>query len=773
MMQQCSAKAPLVTVSVLYLWLCFLLVATPGHAYAQAVKEPVDYVNPNIGTIAHLLRSIEPIVQLPHGVVRLGPVTTPGIKDEYLADKIYGFPVAYIKNHMVAGPMLMATTGPTETDPGKYASLFDHDLETVSPYHYAVTLETYDILAEYTVTPRAAYYRFTFPADDTSHVLISMRDSAAFEVLSPTVVAGYEESSGARYYFHAEWSKPFPSYCTWRGNVVRREASKQAGASIGVITDFKTLDRERVDVRIGVSFISTDQARRNLMREIPEWDFEHTKTQARRVWNHALSRIAVNGGTEEQRIIFYTALYRSLKRLINITEDGEYYSGYDKHVHSAEGHDFYVEDNAWDTHRTVHPLQLLLEPEVQVDMVRSYLRMYDQTGWLPSAVFVGGERATMIGHHVAAFIVDTYMKGYRDFDVGKAYVAMRKNAMEATMLPRRSGPLSSLDRMFLDKGFFPALGKGEVESVKEVDPLERRQAVSVTLAHAYLDWCLAQMAKALGKEDDYAYFMRRARNYESVFDTRIGFMAPRTADGKFIEGFDPKWSGGQGGRDYFSEMNGWTFTFHVEHDVAGLINLMGGRDRFVEKLDSLFTEQYGGNKFVFLNQFPDMTGLIGQFAIGNEPSNHIPYLYNYAGAPWKTQRMVREIMNVWFNAGPLGLPGAEDGGSLSSWYVLSAMGFYPVCPGRAVYDIGSPIFDEVKIMLGNGKVFTIEAKGVSAKNKYIQSAELNGKPLNKPWFAHGDIAEGGRLVLRMGPRPNKTWGSSPDAAPPSMSQEGL
>jgi len=773
MMQQRSAKAPWVRVSVLLLSLCFLLVATSRRGYTQAPKEPVDYVDPNIGTIAHLLRSIEPIVQLPHGMVRLGPVTTPGVKDEYLADKIYGFPVAYIKNHIVAGPTLMATTGPLETDAAKCASRFDHDFETASPYYYAIMLETYDIRAEFTVTARAAYYRFAFPANNASHILVSMQDTAEVEVLGTQAVAGYEDSRGARYYFHAEFSKAFKSYYTWRGSVVAREVSKQIGTHIGVVTDFNTSDREQIEVRIGVSFISIDQARRNLIQEIPQWNFEGTKTQARRVWNQALSRIVVNGGTDEQRTIFYTALYRSLKRLINITEDGKYYSGCDKQVHSAGGHAFYVDDNTWDTHRTLHPLQLLLEPEVQVDMIRSYLRMYDQTGWLPSVALVGGERPTMIGHHVAAFIVDTYMKGYRDFDIQKAYTAMKKNAMEATMLPYRSGPLTSLDQFFLEKGFFPALGKGEVESVKEVHPSERRQAVSVTLAHAYLDWCLAQMAKDLGKEGDYAYFMRRARSYESVFDKPLGFMAPRTADGRFIEGFDPKWSGGWGGRDYFTENNGWTFTFHVEHDVAGLVNLMGGRSRFVEKMNSLFTEQYGGHKEVFLSQFANMTGLIGQFAIGNAPSFHIPYLYNYAGEPWEAQRRVREIMKVWFNAGPLGLPGAEDGGTLSSWYVLSAMGFYPVCAGRPVYDIGSPIFEEVNITLGNGKVFTVEAKGVSAKNKYIQSAELNGKPLNKPWFRHGDIAEGGRLVLQMGPRPNKTWGSSPDAAPPSMSQERL
>lgn len=298
------------------------------------------------------------------------------------------------------------------------------------------------------------------------------------------------------------------------------------GTNIGIVTHFNTQNREQIAIRIGISFISTDQAHRSLMREIPQWNFEATKTQARGVWNQALSRIVVKGGTEEQRIIFYTALYRSLKRLVNISEDGQYYSGYDKRVHSTDGHDFYVDDNAWDTHRTVHPLQLLLEPEAQIDMIRSYLRMYDQTGWLPSVVFVGGERPTMIGHHVAAFIVDTYMKGYRDFDVAKAYVAMKRNAMEATMRPYRSGPLTSLDRVFLEKGFFPALGKGEAESIKEVHRFEKRQAVSVTLAHAYLDWCLAQMAKDLKKVDDYTYFIQRARTYENVFDRRIGFMAP-------------------------------------------------------------------------------------------------------------------------------------------------------------------------------------------------------------------------------------------------------
>jgi predicted alpha-1,2-mannosidase len=429
----------------------------------------------------------------------------------------------------------------------------------------------------------------------------------------------------------------------------------------------------------------------------------------------------------------------------------------------------------------LHPLQLLIDPARQLDYVRSFLTLYDQTGSM-----LGTGRNSMVGHHVAGLILDTYMKGYRDFDVVKAYEGLKKNAMEETMLPWRGGPSTSLDKVYYEKGFFPALGKGEKESVPEVNAFERRQAVSVTLEAAYDDWATAQMARLAKRNDDYAYFIKRAHNYENVFDKRVGFMAPKTADGKWKydeKEFNPIWAGGQGGRDYYTEMNAWIYTFHVQHDVAGLISLFGGREQFASKLDALFTEQYGGYngdparggvngaKYFFLGQFPDQTGLIGQYAQGNEPSFHIPYLFNYAGQPWKTQRKVREIMRIWYNAGPLGISGDEDSGEESSWYVFSAMGFYPVCPGRPVYDLGSPIFEETRLTLDGGKVFTITARNVSSRNKYIQSATLNGQALNKPWLQHQDIANGGTLVLEMGPRPNKNWGSAPDAAPPSMSNE--
>ena len=739
---------------------------------AQKNKEPVDYVDPNIGGIGHLLQATAPTVQLPHAMMRIAPVTTFGIKDRYLADKIYGFPGG--------GVILMPSSGPLETDPEKYASLYDHDLETATPYSYAAILEKYDIEAEYTVSERAAYFRFAFPDNAPARVLFGVRGKAELRAQGSTAVSGYQESGGGRIYFHAEYSKPCVSSSTWRGMQVSDDRRQRPGQGPGLAANFAPAKGEWIGVRIGMSYISTEQARKNLTAEIPQWNFNQAKAQARAIWSQALGRIAVKGGTETERAIFYTALYRTMGKPVNRAEGDLYFSPADRQVHPAGGRGFYPGSGGlWGSYRSQHPLQLLLDAGRQVDFVRSYISLFDQSGRM-----MGTGRTGMIGHHVAALVLDTYAKGYRDFDVGKAYEGLKRNAMEATLMPWRDGPLTSLDRVYLEKGFFPALGKHEKESVKEIDPFERRQAVSVTLEAAYDDWCTAQMAKAANRPAEYAYFMTRARNYEKVFDRRTGFMAPKTADGEWVfeaNEFNPIWAGGQGGRDYYTEMNAWTYTFQVQHDVAGLIDLMGGREKFITKLDTLFTEQYSGyhgdpargspdgRKFFFLAQFPDMTGLIGQYSQGNEPSFHIPYLYNYAGQPWKTQRKAREIMKVWYNAGPLGICGDDDNGEMSSWYVLSAMGFYPMCPGRAVYDIGSPIFEEVKLTLGGGKVFTITARNVSAANKYIQSARLNGKPLGKPWFTHQDMMNGGTLILEMGSRPNTAWGSGPDAAPPSMS----
>jgi predicted alpha-1,2-mannosidase len=741
-------------------------------AAAQGAKEPVDYVAPNIGGIGQLLSATIPYVQYPHGMARLYPITTPGINDRYLADKIYGFP---------AGPaVLMASTGNIGTTDAAYASDFDHDFEVATPYYYQADLQTWSINAELTVTPEAAYYRFTFPATPHGHLSMSLGRHAELEVLNDKTVVGSQRIEGpiaqtvssageTRQYFYAEFSRPLPGSQTWQSGVLSQE-KKQSGDHIGFVTDTPTAAGDTIEVKVGISYISVEQARRNLEREIPDWDFNHKKAEARAAWNHALSAICTTGATERQRTIFYTALYRSLGRMTDITEDGRYFSGYDHAVHDAQGHDFYIDDGLWDTFRSLHPLQMLLDAHQQEDMIRSYIRMYEQSGWMPSFPSVAGEQAVMIGHHAAIFIADAYAKGYRDFNLEEAYQAIRKNATEATLLPWSRASLTPLDKVYFDKGFFPALDPGEQETVPQVTG-ERRQAVSVTLENGYDDWSIAQLAKALGKQQDASYFTRLAHNYRNLFNPAIGFMAPKDARGNWVEPFDPKLGGGQGGRDYFTEMDSWIYTFNVQYDVAGLIDLMGGRDAFNSKLDQLFIEQYGTSKYKFLSQFPDATGLVGLYAQGNEPSFHIPYLYDFSGQPWKTQKRVRQLMDVWYGDGPLGIPGDDDGGETSSWYVLSAIGFYPVCPGSPVFEIGSPIFEKTVLRLGNGKEFTVLANHVSARNKYIQSAQLNGKPLDKPWFSQSNIADGGTLVLQMADHPNFGWGSSPQDAPPSMSHD--
>ena len=757
-----------------------VLPATAAPRTGQ-MKEPVDYVNPNMGGIGQLLSSTSPFVKLPYGVMTVSPITTPGVNDRYLADKIYGFPAGAVT--------LMPMTGSAETEPAKYASWYHHVLATSTPYYYAGILDDSNIEVEYTVSEHAAYYRLTFPAGTSAHVLFSLPESGQIDLASTTSLSG--QGGGGRGgvgrggYFYAEFSKPVASSRALTGLQLPRGGRPQAGGNgRGIMADFSPGPGKQIGIRVGTSNFSIDQAGRNLQSEIPSWDFDRVRAQARKTWNEALGRIAVKGGSEEQRTVFYTCLYRVLTSISNTAENDQYMGPSDHQLHPAGGHGFNSGNGGaamWGNYRSLEPLHLLVHPAQQIDLMRSYAILYEQTGRM-----MGFGRG-LSGHHVIAVALDVYKKDYRDFDVAKLYEGFKKLQMEETFLPWRDVQQTSLDRVYLEKGFFPALKKGEQETVKEVHPFEHRQAVAVTLDTAYDDWCMSEWAKLLGKQDDYEYFLKRARNYENVFDKRIGFMAPKSEDGEWVlepTEYSPVWSGGQGGREYYSEMNGWIFTFSVQHDLAGLINLVGGRDKFAAKLDTLFQDQFegyygappplrgGGSKYFFLAQFPDQTGLIGQYAIGDEPGLHIPYLYNYAGQPWKTQRRVRDIMKIWYNSGPQGFPGDEDNGETPSWYVLSAMGFFPVCPGRPVYDIGSPIFEETTLTLGDGKVFTITARNVSAANKYIQSATLSGKPWNKPWFEHKDMVNG-TLVLDMGPRPNTAWGSAPDASGPSLSQEIL
>jgi len=735
----------------------------------SGVQDPVNYVDPNIGGAGHVLQPTVPTVQLPNSMIRLAPLRTPEVLDKYLAPKIYAFPMNITSHRIADAFAIMPTSGKLTVSREAVASEYDHSQETATPYYYSVLLESSDITTEYTVTEHSEFFRFNYTRPGEAHVLLRTYKKGMLEAVGKNVVRGYEDDDSVRYYFHAIFDTPFESTGTALGDTVTTGSASAHGEKIALAVNFHFPGAKTVGVKIGISYVSLEQAEQNVTKEIPRWDFDAIKNRGRMIWNQTLGKIKVDGGTEKQRRIFYTALYRSHERMVDISEYGKYYSGFDKKVHDDGGRDFYVDDWLWDTYRSLHSLQMLLDPAKKANMIRSYVRMYEQGGWVPSFPLLKGDHPCMIGHHSASMIADAYFKGLRDFDVEKAYEGLRKNAMQATMLPWANGPMTELDTVYLEKGFFPALPANMKEWVKEVHSFERRQSAAVTLEHCYDDWCLAQLAQALGKQDDYRYFMKRALNYTNLYNKKTGFMTPKTADGNWVEPFDPKLSGGQGGRAYFAECNSWTYTWSVQHDVQGLMNLMGGRERFIERLDQLFNEGLNTEKFFFIGQFPDATGLNGQFAMGDEPSFHIPYLYNYAGAPWRTQKTLRQLMDVWFDDDPLGLCGDEDGGALSSWYVFNAMGFYPVTPGIPVYNIGSPIFEKVSIALGNGKEFVVNAKNVSAQNKYIQSAMINGKPLQKPWFEHSAIANGGTLVLEMGPRPNKDWGSRPEDAPPSMS----
>ena len=455
-----------------------------------------------------------------------------------------------------------------------------------------------------------------------------------------------------------------------------------------------------------------------------------------------------------------------MERMINITEDGQYFSGYDHKVHQ-DARPFYVDNWLWDTFRAMEPLQTLLNPDMQADKIQSYVRMYQQSGIMPTFALTFGPSGTMNGNHAAPWIADAWNKGVRNFDLPTAYEGLRKRSLEQTLLPWRLGPKTVLDDFYTAHGYMPALRPGEKETVAEVAPFEKRQPVPVTLENSIDDASIAQLATVLHKPEDHALFLKRAANYKNLYRPDKHLMWPRDDQGKWIEPMDPKFGGGLGGRDYYDENNGWTYTWDVAHDYAGLFTLMGGRAEAEANLDQLFREPLGRSRYEFQGKFPDSTSMIGQFSMANEPSLNIPYLYDRLGAPWKTQKRIRTILDAFFPDTLHGIPGDEDGGGLSAFVVFSMMGIYPVTPGVPVYDIASPTFTKVTIHLSNGKDFILAAPASSRDNKYVQSLRWNGEPRDHLWLTHADLTAGGTLDLTMGNTPNTTLGSTPATLPPA------
>jgi predicted alpha-1,2-mannosidase len=718
-----------------------------GAACAQ-----VDEVDPSIGGVPFLLQPTPPAVFLPNSVVRVYPMRL-----NQLDDQVHSFPLTTV-TYLGGLFRLMPFDGTPNDDTWDRPQAYDNEIET--PYYYSTKFDDSLIQTEFAPTARCGLFRFTFPSGKPVVLLANYR-GGDFSSDGQNAVSGFEEIVNhgqvtpgvVRAYVYGQFSAP-----------VNIETNTSASGKRLTITAGN--DQKVLEFRYGLSFISVEQARKNLEREIPAWDFDTVKRAARVRWNQVLGQIQVEGGTPAQRRVFYTALYRCYERMIDVTEDGSYYSAFDHKVH-RDSRPFYTDNGLWDTYRALEPLQTILNPGMEADKVQSYVRMYEQSGWMPEFGVLWGNFECMTANPAAAWIADVWAKGVTNFDLATAYAGIRKNSLEGTWLPWRRGPKCSLDDFLDQHGYMPALHPEEKETVEGVDSFERRQAVSVTEGQSYDDWCTAQIARDLGKEADCQLFLKRAADYKNVFRADKGHVWPKDAEGSWIEPFDPGWSGGLGGRDYTTENDGYTFDWSVQHDLQGLFELMGGRAQAEAKLDQLFHQPLSRDQYEFLGHFPDSTGLVGQFSMGNEPSLHIPYLYDYLGAPWKTQKRVRMLLNGFFTDSLFGMPGDEDGGGMSAWAVFSMLGFYPVTPGVPIYVLGSPVFDRVTIHLQNGKTIRIICRDNSPENKYIQSIQLNGKPLHQVWFRHADIVNGATLELQMGNLPNKQLGADPASFPPS------
>lgn len=727
-------------------------------------RQVSSYVDPNIGGVAPLLTTVTPQVHRPHSMVRIYPVAKSGLSDRYFSDKIYGITLNMPRYRLGEVSSVMPTAGPLTFQTDSAASWYDHDLEELHPWSHRVWLEDFAAGAEWTTTERtsAFEFRFTDPGR-AANVLFRVGASGELKVDQNRIVSGWESVDYARQYFYAVADRPFGRSGTMTGGVVS-EKTEATGTNIGAW--FSGLSGGEVDFRVGISFISVEQAKANLEAESIGRTFTEIRERSQAVWEQALGRIRVEGGTERERRIFYTSLYRTCERMVDQSEGGRYYSGFDRRVHE-DPRPFYNDDWVWDTYRNQHALNILLDPQREADQLQSFVRMYEQWGWVPQFPELtewGGdwfEEATadwhgepMIGNHVASIAAEALQKGVTDFDVEKLYEGLRKTALEGTLIPWRAGAAREPDLFYAEHGFFPALAPGEAEKYDYIDHgWEKRQAVSVTLEHSYDDWCLAQIAKRLGRTEDYDLLMRRSQFYLNLWNPAIGYFAPKNERGEWIEPFDPELCDGYGARSYFAEVDACVHVFHVQHDIPKLIELMGGSEAFVGRIDQAYNKGPEVSKWKFMGMMPDATGLQGLIPTGNEPAFHIPWLYNYAGAAWKTQHRMRQIADIWFDDRPTGLSGDEDGGALAAWYVFAAMGFYPVNPVSGEYALSSPIFEQIEITLPGDKSFVVKAPGASKKNKYIRSVRLNGELLARPFITHEQLARGGELAFELTDRP--------------------
>ncbi|MBE0647641.1 MAG: GH92 family glycosyl hydrolase [Bacteroidales bacterium] len=723
------------------LFLAGTLISSVSGCFGQRLVRLTDFVDPFIGTGGH--GHTYPGATWPFGMVQVSPDTRLEGWDGCSAyhasdDTIYGFSHTHLSGTGCSDYgdiLLMPVTGEVSLSDYNYASSFDRTSEKASPGYYRVSLSKYDIGVELTAAKRSGFHRYTYPASETPAVVLDLqhRDKvieSGLKIVGDREVEGYrfstEWAKDQRLFFVIRFSKPF------RAVEIENEGDRNVGLTEAEGVDIKALFLFKptkaygeIQVKIGISAVSIDGARNNLDEEVPGWEFDEVLDACRLAWTKELEKITVGGGAFDDQKIFYTALYHAmLSPNLYMDVDGRYL-GRDLQVHQADSFDYYTVFSLWDTYRALHPLLTIIDQKRTNDFIRTFLRQYQEGGLLPVWELSANETNCMIGYHAIPVIADAYQKGIRDYDADLALEAMKNSANQDQFGLK----------FYRNQGFIPGDQEGE--------------SVSKTLEYAYDDWCIALMAYEMKKEDDYKEFIQRAQYYKNIFDPTSGFMRAKL-NNQWFTPFDPYEVNFN-----YTEANAWQYSFCVAQDIDGLIGLMGGKEAMAGKLDELFsakTETTGRDQ-------ADITGLIGQYAHGNEPSHHMAYLYDYVGQPWKTQELVHRIMNDFYTNQRDGLCGNEDCGQMSAWYVFSALGFYPVTPGSGFYAIGTPRFPSAKIELENGNTFTITANNLSEKNFYIQSCTLNGIDHPTSAIRHQEIMEGGELVFEMGSSPNYDWGT--------------
>ncbi len=766
---------------VVLIFILFNLFCEAQNKYSS--NDPLKQVDPLIGTGAN--GAVIPVVVVPHGMVQPGPDTRTYGSGYHFNDKTI---IGFSHTHKSGGGcgdfqdiLLQPTTGTLKLNPGNendlnsgYRSRFSHQEEHAEPGLYRVRLADYDIDVALTATKRCGFHQYKFPEGKQSHIILDLAHGntgactivkedgydtttvASLRVVDDRRVEGYRISDGwadaMHVYFAMEFSRPFSSHGIESGGKYLSGAKESSNLHTKANFDFNLGNDPTVLVKVGISPVSIANAWKNLKTEIPGWDFEQIVEANKSEWRKELGKFRIEGGSVKQQKQFMTGLYNVLiYPMLYMDTNGEY-RGPDHRVTTAKGYNHYSGYiGTWDVFRAANPLLTLIEPEVANDYVKTMLSHYEISKLLPVWVVAGEETHTMQGFHSVPMIADTYYKGIRNYNIKKVYEAVKSTAMK--------------DTFGLDMRRF--VGLLHYKKYNYVPANLEYESVAKTLEYAYDDWTVAQFARMLGKKEDYTYFINRSANYKNVFDKTTHFMRGRMADGTWRTPFDPFFSHHR--FDDYMEGNAWQWTFFVPHDPVGLADLMGGKEVMAQKLDSLFMVK-PQQKYALASG--DMSGMIGQYAHGNEVSQHIPYLYNYLGKPWKTQERVRMIMTSQYDNSPEGYCGNEDTGQMSAWYIFSAMGFYPVNHGQGQYMIGSPIFDRLEFDHGFGGKLIISTKNNSDKNIYIQSVRVNGKNYTKNWFQHKELFKKGTVTIEfeMGDQPNYTWGTGALNCPTSISK---